>query len=293
MIIKDKNMSKPLFPCTICGEDFTRRTSADRHRKNIHNGHHSIVRYIEYIAGRASSLYPPPITPRRLSRKKKLMEFHNNNQRTLFAADGVWHGGHIDNVISFNDDEKTDPIDEALNTLRKAVETKNLSEELSGGTQRLINRRSIQNYVPVAFNSTLASPQSKNSAIEYTGNQFVPEANNSGHNVSLSKEEEFRRDPVDDTWEWWLYKLRQRLEIKDLSSQLQSTPQHPVNIPFSTGIIQPPRSTNFPVMTQNGLLENNNNANNVSSKTFTINSNNMVNLRTPFGFRIHRCYICL
>jgi hypothetical protein len=121
----------------------------------------------------------------------------------------------------------------------------------------------------------------------------VPDANNSGHNVPLSKEEEFRRDPVDDTWEWWLYKLRQRLEIKDLSSQLQSTPQHPVNIPFGTGIIQPPRSTNFPVMTQNGLLENNNNANNDSSKTFTINSNNMVNLRTPFGFRIHRCYICL
>jgi hypothetical protein len=136
MIIKDKNMSKPLFACTICGEDFTRRTSADRHRKNIHNGHNSIVRYIEYIARRASSLYAPPITPRRLSRKKKLMEFHNNNQRTLFAADGVWHGGHVDNDICFNDDEKSDPIDEALNTLRKAVEIKNLSEELSGETQR-------------------------------------------------------------------------------------------------------------------------------------------------------------
>jgi hypothetical protein len=48
-------MSKPLWVCIICGEDFTRKSSGKRHRdnSNIHNERPVIVRYIEYIIGRA------------------------------------------------------------------------------------------------------------------------------------------------------------------------------------------------------------------------------------------------
>jgi len=61
--ISDKSMSKPLWACIICGEDFTRKSSGKRHRDNtnIHNGRAVIVRYIEYIIGRAKGDYPSPI----------------------------------------------------------------------------------------------------------------------------------------------------------------------------------------------------------------------------------------
>jgi hypothetical protein len=65
-------MSKPLWVCIICGEDFTRKSSGKRHRdnRNIHNERPVIVRYIEYIMGQAKGDYPPPITPPRLQGRK-------------------------------------------------------------------------------------------------------------------------------------------------------------------------------------------------------------------------------
>ena len=65
-------MSKPLWACIICAEDFTRKSSAKRHMDNIsiHNERPVIVRYMEYIIGRAKGDYPPPITPPRLQRRK-------------------------------------------------------------------------------------------------------------------------------------------------------------------------------------------------------------------------------
>jgi len=61
-------MSKPLWICTICGEDFTRKSSSKRHRDNIniHDRRPVIVRYIEYIMGLVRGDYPPPTTPKRL-----------------------------------------------------------------------------------------------------------------------------------------------------------------------------------------------------------------------------------
>jgi hypothetical protein len=65
-------MSKPLWVCIICGEEFTRKSSGKRHRdnRNIHNERPVIVRYIEYIIGQAKGDYPPPITPPRLQGRK-------------------------------------------------------------------------------------------------------------------------------------------------------------------------------------------------------------------------------
>jgi hypothetical protein len=61
-------MSKPLWVCVTCAEDFTRKSSAKRHRDNnqIHNQMPQIVRYVEYLIGRAKGDYPPPTIPPRL-----------------------------------------------------------------------------------------------------------------------------------------------------------------------------------------------------------------------------------
>lgn len=65
-------MSKPLWVCMICGEDFTRKSSGKRHRDNtsIHNERPLIIRYTEYIIGRVKGDYPSPIIPPRLQRRK-------------------------------------------------------------------------------------------------------------------------------------------------------------------------------------------------------------------------------
>lgn len=62
-------MSKVFWACSICGEDFTRRSSAERHGNNLHQGRPCVVRFNEYLVGRASGLYPPPIDPPRLARR--------------------------------------------------------------------------------------------------------------------------------------------------------------------------------------------------------------------------------
>ena len=64
-------MSKALWACTLCGEDFTRRSSAERHRNNVHQGRSDIVRFVVYLAGLASRLYSRPIDPPRLARRGK------------------------------------------------------------------------------------------------------------------------------------------------------------------------------------------------------------------------------
>jgi hypothetical protein len=63
-------MSKPLWACPTCGEDFTRKSSAVRHSSKLHNGTSLPVRYINYLTGMLSGQYPPPKTPPRLMGRK-------------------------------------------------------------------------------------------------------------------------------------------------------------------------------------------------------------------------------
>jgi hypothetical protein len=63
-------MSKPVWACPTCGEDFTRKSSAVRHTSKLHNGTRVPVRYINYLTGRPSGIYPPPLTPPRLIGRK-------------------------------------------------------------------------------------------------------------------------------------------------------------------------------------------------------------------------------
>jgi hypothetical protein len=73
-------MSKPLWACSICGEDFTRKSSAKRHRFNVHDEKGLVVRYTEYLVGRMSGEYPKPIEPRRLSEQYPPLSRRKNGQ---------------------------------------------------------------------------------------------------------------------------------------------------------------------------------------------------------------------
>jgi hypothetical protein len=78
-------MSKPSYVCVTCGEDFTRKTSAKRHKANpnIHSyGNCNIVRFIEYVIGIAKGTYQEPamLSPRlsSIGSKKKNKFFEGN-----------------------------------------------------------------------------------------------------------------------------------------------------------------------------------------------------------------------
>ena len=72
-------MSKTLFVCMKCGQDFTREYGATRHNRIHHLGRSLVVGYTEYIIGRSGGTIPPPteIPPRLLAirkRKGKMMK---------------------------------------------------------------------------------------------------------------------------------------------------------------------------------------------------------------------------
>ncbi len=58
-------MSKALW------EDFTRRSSAERHSGDVHGGNSLVVRFVDYLAGRASAIYLTAIDPPRLLKKAR------------------------------------------------------------------------------------------------------------------------------------------------------------------------------------------------------------------------------
>ena len=117
-------MSKPLYACPVYGEDFTRRSSALRHINNMYEGRCPLVRYVDYIAGRQSGQFPPPLTPSRLlGRKNKTVAdssrgeisyangFETNNRSEHLTAPPTatypLHNPVAEAVRDFKDVEKT------------------------------------------------------------------------------------------------------------------------------------------------------------------------------------------
>ena len=75
-------MSKPLYVCTICSEDFTRKSDSDRHNQKFHSGKGQIIGFIDYIIGRIKNAITPPVelTPRlAAARRRKKVFFDSKN----------------------------------------------------------------------------------------------------------------------------------------------------------------------------------------------------------------------
>jgi hypothetical protein len=79
-----QKLSKPLFVCVTCSQDFTRGYDARRHNSKHHFKQAKIVSFIEYLIGRANRTLPAPSQrPPRLAAKnqKKILDFGNNNEQ--------------------------------------------------------------------------------------------------------------------------------------------------------------------------------------------------------------------
>jgi len=148
-------MSKALW---ACGEDFTRRSSAERHRNNVHHGRCALVRFVEYLAGLASGYYSMPIDPPRLARTTR-PEFGKTGNRDpqismtsndRIAADratddfcskfGIDAKNYqSDNVPPYlqpssnqSNNDRWNYLDEIIIILQKVLQIKNLRSQLSG-----------------------------------------------------------------------------------------------------------------------------------------------------------------
>jgi hypothetical protein len=72
-------VSQHRWVCTICGDGFTRRTSAIRHNGNLHSGYGLIVRPFEYLVGRQNGTFSKPVDPLIFRKNKKANYFRNNS----------------------------------------------------------------------------------------------------------------------------------------------------------------------------------------------------------------------
>jgi hypothetical protein len=74
-------MSKVNYVCATCGQDFTRRYSANRHNNHFHFGNGIIVRFLEYIIGRTNGRFPPPLPANNNNLSTRIIRkwWHNND----------------------------------------------------------------------------------------------------------------------------------------------------------------------------------------------------------------------
>jgi hypothetical protein len=73
-------MSKINYVCATCGQDFTRRCSANRHNNHFHFGNGIIIRTLEYIIGRINGQFlPPPSSANNNSSNRVIKKWWHNN----------------------------------------------------------------------------------------------------------------------------------------------------------------------------------------------------------------------
>jgi hypothetical protein len=86
-------MSKVNYVCATCGQDFTRRYSANRHNNHFHFGNGIIVRFLEYIIGRTNGRFPPPLPANNNNLSTRIIRkwWHNNDNssRPFNVNDGL------------------------------------------------------------------------------------------------------------------------------------------------------------------------------------------------------------
>jgi hypothetical protein len=168
-------MSKPLFVCVKCGQDFTREYGARRHNRIHHLGRSPVVGCTEYIIGRSRGTIPPPteITPRLFAIRKRKGKMMKNGlayieTRSPFT---VYPDSTSDNPISHKDvfspdvvdtqPKKNEPLDEIIANYSDMVQLMNLQKVLSGNTNMPL--------VPTAVEPNFSNINSQTSESSFLG----------------------------------------------------------------------------------------------------------------------------
>src|ERR1041385_7451315 len=119
---------KPLYVCSLCGLDFTRRYNSDRHNQNLHSNKAEIVTLMEYLSGRMSEKYLPgnPFSYRKKNRSKKENRmFDTNNANSNFKDNAESIVNPFNNMNYF--------------TFLQAFEKKAKETELIGKIEEMFN----------------------------------------------------------------------------------------------------------------------------------------------------------
>jgi hypothetical protein len=89
-------VSQHRWVCTICGDGFTRRTSAVRHNGNLHSGSGFIVRPFEYLVGRQNGTFSKPVDPLIFRKNKNANYFRNNSaEYSAYSHEGYNNYHHV------------------------------------------------------------------------------------------------------------------------------------------------------------------------------------------------------
>jgi len=132
-------MKLPNCVCTICSQDFTRRSSGNRHNQNIHSGEGHIVRFLDYIIGRIIGQYASadPLSYRK-NRGNNLRRLHpikpysyhtSKNSDPDSIASAAVHDLSADNRPSIqerNTNHDFFSLDNLIALAKRVVEIKNL-----------------------------------------------------------------------------------------------------------------------------------------------------------------------
>jgi hypothetical protein len=123
--------------CAICGQGFTRKTSAKRHNNNLHPTGAMIVRTIEYIIGRLNSKFPVPPDP--LSYRRNSKSWMNSLSPTLSkpildVREDERYYGNVPQQPKVNDNKNQLYLDSASQNTTKLHKLKETSRYKSSGS---------------------------------------------------------------------------------------------------------------------------------------------------------------
>jgi hypothetical protein len=142
-------MSKINYVCATCGQDFTRRSSANRHNNRFHFGNGIIVRTLEYIIGRINGQFLPlPSSANNNSSNriiKKWWHSNSNYDNSPFTGNN--------NTLSGGDGSRFTTIPDQIGD---ALGCRNAGQPVKGNNNVYKNISRIAS--PYKLNTTLQSP---------------------------------------------------------------------------------------------------------------------------------------
>lgn len=130
-------MRKVNYVCATCGQDFTRRYSANRHNNHFHFGNGIIVRFLEYVIGRINGQFLPPPPANNNSSTRIIKKWWNNNNYNsrLFTGNNynnnhnALRGGSGDGRFTTIPDQIGNAI--GCGTMGQPLRSNNISKDIS------------------------------------------------------------------------------------------------------------------------------------------------------------------